>query len=46
MTWEEWHDMTQLMIDFYNLTADQRFTILLLMDGLKYRQSLDNNGDD
>lgn len=37
MSWEEYQKITRVLLDFYSLSPDDKETIFLLMDGLKYR---------
>lgn len=46
MTFEEWRDMTRIMIDFNSLSAQDQERILLMIDGLRFRQTLRDLGED
>ena len=38
MTYDEWRQTTILMLDFWELSAENKAIILLMIDGLKWRQ--------
>ena len=37
MTFDEWLKLTMTVVDFAKLDKDSQHTILLLIDGIKYR---------
>lgn len=40
IAYEEWLELTQLMLTFSGLQPSQKETVMLIMDGLKYRASV------
>jgi len=40
MTYELWRETTRLMISFYELDSQKQEMILLMMDGLKFREQI------
>lgn len=38
MSWEEYRRLTRILLAFYALEPMDRQTILLMMDGMKYRE--------
>lgn len=42
MTWKEWSDMARILLNFHALWPEDQQTILLMLDGLKYRKGKSN----